>query len=120
MSASNFFLTLKKAFLQRTKTITNLAAYTAKVGSVANNFVCDRVISIVTTADGNDLVLTVPAGVYAGQRLMLIFTTKGDNETVTVTITGSTVTLNAAAEWVELIWVSASIGWRKIRYASGV
>ena len=121
MSAGNYFNTRKQAYDLRTKTITNLSTYTVKVGSPSDNFVVDAVLKIVTTASGNDLTLTVPNGEYSGQRLLLIFDTQGDDETVTVSVTtGDTVTFDAADEWVELMWIDNSIGWKKSRYATGV
>ena len=121
MSAGNYFETKRKAYDLRTTTITNLSTYSVRVGGASDNFIVDAVVKIVTTADGNNLTLTVPNGKYSGQRLILIFDTQGDDETVTVSVTtGDTVTFDAADEWVELVWIDSSIGWKKSRYATGV
>lgn len=121
MSAGNYFNTRKKAYELRTTTITNKSTYTVKVGSPSDNLVVDAVLKIVTTADGNDLTVTVPNGEYPGQRLILILDTLGDDESVTITVTtGDGVTFDAEDEWVELLWVDDSIGWKKSRYATGV
>lgn len=120
MSKANHFNTVKGAFQLRTKVLTNVTTYTAKVGSTSDMLIVDRVISIITEADGNNLTLTIPNGLYLGQKILLVFTTKGDNETVTVTITsGTSVTFDAEAEFVELMWMGAD-GWQKLRYKSGV
>lgn len=121
MSKANYFNTRREAYKLRTTTLTNESTYTARVGSSDDSFVVDAVIKIVTTTDGNDLTITVPNGQYSGQRLLLIFDTLGDDETVTVTVTkGDTVTFDAEDEWVELLWVDSSVGWKKSRYATGV
>lgn len=116
MSAFNFFNTMDKAFDLRTKVLTNESAYTVKVGSVANNFVADRVIEVVTTADGNDLTITVPNGEYPGQQLLIVLKTLGDDETVTVTTTtGDDVAMSSAGDFVSYEWIDSSVsGWQTV------
>ena len=111
MSAFNWFLTKKKAFDLRTKTLTNLATYTVRIGRVTDNFEIDRVIKIVTTADGNDLVLTIPDGLYPGQRLLIVWDTLGDNETVTISNTGDTFTFTDAHAYASIEWIDSTSGW---------
>jgi len=121
MSKGNWFETRRGAYDLRTKTLTNLSTYSTRAGGAGDNFIEDSVISIVTIKDGNNLTLTVSNGTYSGQRLLLIFTTKGHDETVTVTVTnGCTVTFDAANEFVELVWINSTVGWQKLRYATGV
>ena len=112
MSAGNYFLTRKKGFDLRTITLTNVLTYTAKVGSSSENFIEDRVIKVVTIADGNNLTLTIPAGTYAGQRMLLIWDTLGHDETVTVTVSGAaTVTFTGEDAYASLEWVNSTAGW---------
>jgi hypothetical protein len=114
MSSANFFNTMDKAFDLRTKVLTNKATYTVKVGSVSDNFVVDRVIEVVTTASGNNLVITVPNGEYPGQKLLIILKTLGDDETVTVTTTtGDDCAMSAAGDFVSLEWIDDTVsGWQ--------
>lgn len=114
MSAGNWFATRKRAHDLRTKSITTsstVTTYTARVGGSAYNFIEDRVINVTTTS-GNSLTITVPNGVYAGQRLLINFVTEGSAETITVTTTtGSDYSLTAAGDYVSLEWVNATSGW---------
>lgn len=114
MSAGNWFATRKRAHDLRTKSITTsstVTTYTARVGGSAYNFIEDRAINVTTTS-GNSLTITVPNGVYAGQRLLINFVTEGSTETITVTTTtGSDYSLTAAGDYVSLEWVNATSGW---------
>lgn len=115
MSAGNYFVTEQRAYELRTKVLTNEATYTVKVGTAANSLVVDRVIEVVTTADGNDLVITVPDGQFPGQRLLIILKTLGDDETVTVTATtGDSVAMSAAGDFVSYEWIDAVSGWQRV------
>lgn len=116
MSAFNWFSTEKKAFDLRTKVLTNKSTYTTKTGSVSDNFIVDRVIEVVTEADGNNLVITVSDGAYAGQKLLIVLKTLGDNETVTITTTtGDDSALSAAGDFVSLEWIDGTVsGWQEI------
>ena len=116
MSAFNWFNTRKRAFEQRTIAITTSATvttYTAKVGSTANNLITDRVIN-VTTAAGCDITITLPDGVYEGQRLLVNFITDGGTSTVTVVATtgaGGDSTMVDAGMYMTLEWVNSTTGW---------
>jgi len=114
MSAFNHFNTLQRAFELRTKVLTNESTYTVKVGSTSNNFQVDRVIEVVTVADGNDLVITVPDGEYPGQQLLIVLKTLGDDETVTVTTTsGDDCAMSAAGDFVSMEWIDSAVsGWQ--------
>lgn len=119
MSAGNYFLTRKRGFDLRTITLTNVTAYTAKVGSSSENFIEDRVIKVVTITGGNSLTLTIPAGTYAGQRMLLIWTTDGGAPTVTVTVSGAaTVTFADEDAYASLEWVNSTAGWVSLAAAA--
>lgn len=116
MSSTNLFETRRKAFVLRTfaiSTSSTVTTYTAKVGTVANNFVVDRVIDVTTTAN-NDITITVPDGQFEGQRLLINFTAEGSAETVTVaasTGTGGDSTMTSAGQYMSLEWVNSTTGW---------
>ena len=114
MSVGNYFETRRKAFKLRTKNITtsaSLTTYTTKVGGPSDDFIEDRVIK-VTTTDGNDITITVSDGLYEGQKVLIIFQTEGNNETVTVTTTtGSDYSLTAVNDYCFLEWFNAAAGW---------
>lgn len=113
MSSANRLFERERAFEQYTKVLTNLATYTIKVGSVDNNFIADRVVEVVTTTDGNNLVITVPNGVYPGQCLLIVLKTLGHDETVTITATtGDSSAMSSAGDYVSLEWIDAVSGWQ--------
>lgn len=116
MSAFNWFDTRRKAFELRTKVLTNAATYSVKVGSVANNFVVDRVIEVVTTASGNNLVISLGDGVYPGQKLLIILKTLGHDETVTITANlGDSEGLSSAGDFVSYEWIDDTVsGWQVV------
>ena len=113
-SPFNFFNTEKRAFDLRTLVLTNESTYTVRVGAASNNFVVDRVIEVVTTADGNNLTLTVPNGEFPGQKLLIVLKTQGDDETVTVTTTtGDDCAMSAAGDFVSYEWIDSAVsGWQ--------
>ena len=117
MSGGNWFLTRKKAFDLRTITVTTsstVTTYTAKVGTPANDFIVDRVINVTTTA-GNDLALTLPNGIFEGQRILINLVVDGGTSTVTVTPatanTTATYALTTAGDYCSLEWMNATEGW---------
>jgi hypothetical protein len=97
-----------KAFTTASGTIT----YTAKTGRAADDFVIDRVIRVTTTSTYS-LTITVPDGVYYGQKLTVLFEVEGSNETVaTNTSTGDNgTTLTAAAGYNHFEWHGSTLGW---------
>lgn len=111
MSKGNYFSTEKGAFELRTKVLTNESTYTARVNAAAYmNGVVDRVIEVVTTEDGNDLTITVPNGVFPGQKLLIVLKTLGDDETVTITVTtGDSSAMSAAGDFISMEWVDSSV-----------
>ena len=115
MDSANFDFANKQNAVVRTVTLTNKATYTVNVGSSSDSFVADRVINVVTTADGNDLVITVPDGLYGGQRLLINLVTLGDDETVTVTTTtGDDATLDTLGDYISLEWTNSTSGWQQV------
>jgi len=117
MSIENFDFEENRNAVQRTVTLTNKATYTVKVGTSANDLKADKVINVVTTTDGNDLVITVPDGLYGGQRLLINLVTLGHDETVTITTTtGDDAILNEAGDYVALEWTNATSGWQLSHY----
>lgn len=118
MSANNLFETRRKGFVIRTITITNKATYTVRIGRSTDNFIVDRVVNIVTTADGNDLTITIPDGLFPGQRLLIVWDTLGDNETVTITSTGSSPTFTGEDAYASLEWVNSTAGWVSLAAAT--
>ena len=115
MSIHNWFNTEQGAYNLRTKqlvTADGVITYTAKTGRPADNFVFDRVIKVTTTATYN-MTITVPDGVYIGQRLLVIFEVEGSTETVDVsTTTGDDATqMTAAGGYSDLCWMGDTLGW---------
>lgn len=114
MSAFNWFSTRKKAFDIRQKNITTSATvttYTARVGSVSDNFIHDRVINVTTAADC-DITITVPNGQYEGQRMLINCIAEGSAETITVTCTtGSDYAFTDIGAYCSLEWANATAGW---------
>ena len=114
MSGGNLFLTRKKAFDLREVDITSSATntvYEAKVGTPTNDFIVDRVINITTT-DGNDFEVDIPAGIYYGQRILINFVTDGNAETVTVDVsTGTDFAMTDVGAYCTLEWVNSTAGW---------
>jgi hypothetical protein len=118
MSAFNFFDTEHKATDLRTITLTTKSGkttYTAKTGRVADNFVMDRVINVVTTSTYS-MTITVPDGVYMGQLLLVSFKTEGGTETVDVTTTtgdDATQMTDDGGYWLGM-WIDSVNGWKTI------
>lgn len=115
MSAHNWFETQRKAHDLRTKQFTTASGkitYTAKTGRPADNFVVDRFIRVTTTSTFS-LTITVPDGVYYGQKLDVLFEVEGGTETIAVnTTTGDNgTTLTAAGGYNRFEWHGSTIGW---------
>ena len=115
MSANNWFETERKAYDLRTKQLTTASGvitYTARTGRPADNFIIDRVIRVTTTATFN-MTITLPDGVYYGQKCLVIFEVEGSAETVDVTTTtGDNATqMTAAGGYSDLMWMGDTLGW---------
>ena len=118
MASENFLARDDFGITQRVKhftTSSGVITYTAKTGRPADDFVIDRVIRVTTTATYS-LTVTVPAGVYYGQELYVVFETEASAETVDVTTTtGDDATQMTAAGgyWLGK-WAGSTIGWQTI------
>jgi hypothetical protein len=118
MASENFLSRDDFGVTQRVKhftTSSGVITYTAKTGRPADDFVIDRVIRVTTTATYN-LTITVPAAVYYGQELYVIFETEASAESVDVTTTtGDDATQMTAAGgyWLGK-WAGSTIGWQTI------
>jgi hypothetical protein len=115
MSAFNWFNTEKQAYDMRTKQLTTAdgtITYTAKTGRAADNFIIDRVIRVTTTSTYS-MTITLPDGVYYGQRCLVIFEVEGGTETLDVsTTTGDDATqMTAAGGYSDLMWMGDTLGW---------
>jgi len=112
MSATNYFETRRKAFELRTIAVT--ADYTVRVGGASDGFVADRVLDVTTTS-GTNIAITLPDGVYEGQRVLINFTSEGNAETVTVTpdtaATTASYALTAEGDYCSLEWFNSTEGW---------
>ncbi len=110
MSVINLFETRRKGFTLRSVTLT-AATYTVKVGRPADGYIQDRVVNATATP----CVITVPNGVYEGQRLLIRCSDASIVGIVDVnTTTGDDVDLNANDEFVSLEWVNATSGWQTL------
>ena len=115
MASENFLAKENFGVSSRVKQFTTAdgkITYTAKTGRAADEFVIDRVIR-VTTASTFSMTITVPDGVYYGQKLLVIFEVEGGTETVDTDVTtGEEITqLSAAGSWSELVWLGSTAGW---------
>lgn len=115
MAAENFLARDNFGQSQRVKQFTTASGaitYTAKTGRATDGFVIDRVIR-VTTASTYSLTITLPDGVYYGQRCDVLFEVEGGTETVDVTAsTGDAGTqLTAAGGYNRFEWFGSTIGW---------
>lgn len=115
MASENFLAREDFGQSQRVKQFTTSSGnitYTAKTGRAADNFVIDRVIR-VTTGSTFSLTISVPDGVYYGQKLLIIFEVEGGTETIDTSVTtGENITqLSAAGSWSELVWLGSTAGW---------
>lgn len=114
MPAANWFQTRKMAHELRTVEITQ-EDYTTRPGGTAYSFIEDRVVKVTTTTDGDDITITVTNGTYSGQRLMVILTDVGHDETVAVTPDkGDGVSLGDDGDYVSYEWVDSTTGWQTI------
>jgi len=123
MSAFNWFETKRKAHDLYTKHFTTsdgVITYTARTGTDAttgtkNGGPLDRFIR-VTTGSTFSLTITIPDGVFYGQKLDILFEVEGGTETITCTPdTGDSGTsLTAAGGYNRYEWHGSTIGWALI------
>ena len=109
MSASNLFLTRKKAFTLRTKDVT--ATYTVKVGGSSDNHIKDRVITITNPAEA--FSISLPNGKYEGQQVLISLLENDESVTVSVvkTTPDATAGLTDVGDYLSLEWVNSTVGW---------
>ena len=114
-NAGNWFYSEKRAYDVGTKNFTTFSGnitYTAKTGRDTDALNFDRVIR-VTTGSTFSLTITVPDGVYYGQKLLVLCEVEGGTETITTTTdTGDNGTsLTAAGGYNRFEWHGSTIGW---------
>ena len=118
MSAANLFSTRKKAFDLREKTVT--ATYTVRVGATPYNFIVDRVITI--TNPTANFTITLPAGSYFGQEILISLLENDNAATVTVSkklptgVESGTVGLTDVGDYASLEYVNDTTGWILLHY----
>ena len=115
MSAQNFQAKGDFGQVQRVKALTTSTAvvtYTAKSGRAADDFVIDRIIRVDGTS-GSAMTITLPDGVYYGQRCLVILEVYAATSTVDVsTTTGDDATqMTAAGGYSDLVWHGSTLGW---------
>ncbi len=120
MSAGNWFLTRKKGFDERTVALNSIGpgtvAYTVRVGTSTNDFICDRVIDWTHYDAYGNVAITLPDGTYEGQRVLISYVaadTAGDNIVITpaTALVTATYTLTAVGDYCSLEWTNATGGW---------
>ena len=115
MASENFQAKGDFGQVQRVKALTTSTAvvtYTAKSGRAADDFVIDRVIRVNGTS-GSAMTITLPDGVYYGQRCLVILEVYAATSTVDVsTTTGDDATqMTAAGGYSDLVWMGSTLGW---------
>lgn len=116
MASENFLAKDDFGTTQRVKHFTTASGkitYTAKTGRPADDFVIDRVIR-VTSTEGYDLTITLPNGVYYGQRCDVLFETRaasGDTVDVSPSTGDSGTQLTGAGGYNRYEWFGSTIGW---------
>ena len=115
MAAENFLAKDDFGTTQRVKLLTTSASvitYTAKTGRAEDDFVIDRVIR-VNGASGSAMTVTVPDGVYYGQRCLILLEVYAATSTLDVTTTtGDDATqITAAGGYWDGIWCGSTLGW---------
>ena len=118
MSSGNWFETRRKTYGQYTLNIssTGNAAYTVRVGGQADGFIHDRVINWTHVDAIGNIAITLPDGIYEGQRVLINYVaadTAGDDIVITpaTALTTATYTLTAVGDYCSLEWTNATGGW---------
>jgi hypothetical protein len=115
MASENFQAKDDFGQVQRVKVLTTATAvvtYTAKTGRAADDFIIDRVIRVNGTS-GSAMAISLPNGVYYGQRCLVILEVYAATSTVDVTTTtGDNATqMTAAGGYSDLVWQGSTLGW---------
>ena len=119
MSAGNQFEARRKAFLERTIAFSgsDRLTYTVRVGTAADDFMCDRVVNVTIVDAAGTIAIIVPDGIYSGQRLLINYVAEDavceDEVTVTPTTAAHTASydLGEIGDYCTLEWVGSDIGW---------
>lgn len=115
MASENFLAKDDFGVTQRVKQFTTSSGnitYTAKTGRASDGFVVDRVIRVTTTSTYS-LTITLPNGVYYGQKCDILFEVEGGTETIAVspTVGDSGTSLTGAGGYNRYEWFGSTIGW---------
>lgn len=116
MAGENFQAQDDFGQVQRVKSLTTSTAvttYAAKTGRAADDFIIDRVIRVNTASESN-MAISLPDGVYYGQKLTIIHEVLGGSATVGVTPDGNGdngTSLTAAGGYNRYEWMGSTIGW---------
>lgn len=116
MSAGNEFETRRRAFLQRTIAIlgSDRVSYEVRVGLASDDFMCDRVVNVTIVDAAGSVTITVPDGIYSGQRLLINYVAEDDtceDEVVVDTDTGANYALGEIGDYCTLEWIDSDTGW---------
>lgn len=116
MSSNNLFETRRKAFLKSTKAIigSTQVSYTVKVGKSSDNFIVDRVLNVTIVDAYGSITITVPDGIYSGQRLLINYVAEDAvclDEVVVETDTGVDYDLGELGDYCTLEWIDSATGW---------
>lgn len=115
-SAGNYCETRRNAFLKRTRSIigSDMVSYTALVGSSADGFIVDRVINVTIVDALGSITITVPNGIYPGQRILINYVAEDAvcaDEVVVTTTTGADYALGELGDYCTLEWIDSGTGW---------
>lgn len=119
MSAGNQFEKRRKAFLERTIAISgsDRVSYTVRVGLASDDFICDRVVNVTIVDASGTITITVPDGIYLGQRLLINYVAEDAVCADEVAVEPDTAAHTAAyalgelGDYCTLEWVGSDIGW---------
>ena len=114
MSSGNLFQTRKKAFDLREKAVST--TYTVRVGGSDDNFMEDRVITVTNPAAA--FTITLPAGSYFGQEILVTVLENTGDHIVTVhkAVPDADVSLQDAGDYASFEYVNDTAGWILLHY----
>lgn len=106
MSSGNWELEKKRNYELKKKRVS--AAYTIKTGLSSHSGIIDNPVCVYNPAD--DIAITLPSGSYIGQEVLVVVEANTSDKDATLTVTTSAnasedvITLEAAGEYVKLLW----------------
>jgi hypothetical protein len=106
MSSGNWELEKKRNYELKKKRVS--AAYTIKTGLSSHNGILDNPVCVYNPAD--DIAITLPDGSYIGQEVLVVVEANTSDKDATLTVTTSAnasedvITLEAAGEYIKLLW----------------